>query len=196
MCFLERGARLITVALLAFGLTACLGAVEDDLRPSDEDRRPAVTAGTVGVQPGQRAPDFTLADSTGASFTLSEHLAGGAQPADAIVLYFTMWCPVCLGHTDHLLNELIPRLAGRGQVVYGLVDYVSGTVENARAMEQSNGYAGSAFTVLVDADLQVFNTYHGAMGKILVIGPDGVVLLNEDYRTGENTAAALEQLMP
>lgn len=196
MCFLERGARSILVALLAFGLTACLGELENDLLPADEDRRPAVVAGTVGVQPGQIAPDFTLLDSSGARFTLSEHRTGGAHPADAIVLYFTMWCPVCLSHTDHMLNELIPRLAGRGTVVYGLVDYVSGTVENARAMEQSNGYAGSAFTVLVDADTQIFDTYHGAMGKIVVIGPDGVVVLNEDYRTGENTAAALERLVP
>ncbi|MEW5754980.1 MAG: redoxin domain-containing protein [Pseudomonadota bacterium] len=194
MSFLERGARWMLPMLLALGLTAC--TVEDDLLPSDEDRRPDVVAGTVGVQPGQIAPDFTLPDTGGADFTLSEHLAGGAQPADAIVLYFTMWCPVCLGHTDHLLNELVPRFAGRGTVVYGLVDYVSGSVENARAMEQSNGYAGSAFAVLIDADLQVFDTYRGAMGKIVVIGPDGVIQLNEDYRTGNNTAVALDRLLP
>jgi peroxiredoxin len=182
--------------MVVMSLSGCLNSIEDDLKPSPDDLRVTVTPGTSGDQPGQYAPDFTLPDSVGGSFQLTNHLSGGTQPADAVVLYFTMWCPVCLGHTDHLYNEIVPRFAGRGTVVYGLVDYVSGTVENVRVMEESNGYAGSAFTVLVDAQLDVFNQYHGAMGKVVVIAADGTVMLNEDYRNGENLAATLEGLLP
>lgn len=185
------------IALLALvGLGGCLNSVEDDLRPSGRDQRVTVAPDSIGVQPGQRAPDFTLSDTQAKLFHLADHLSGGSQPADAIVLYFTMWCPICLSHTDHLYNEIVPRFAGHGTVVYGLVDYVSGSVESARMMEQSNGYADSAFTVLVDAQLEVFKRYKGAMGKVVVIDKEGTVVMNEDYRNGERLAAALENLLP
>lgn len=182
--------------LLVAGLSGCLNAIEDDLNPSGDDLRVTTPPGSSGDQPGQLAPDFTLTDSVGTSFRLADHLDGGTQPADVVVLYFTMWCPVCLSHTDHLYNEIVPRFAGRGTVVYGLVDYVSGSVANARIMEQSNGYAGSAFTVLVDAQLDLFSKYHGAMGKVVVIAADGTVMLNEDYRNGTKLIATLEGLLP
>lgn len=192
----ERLLRCAAAAMLALGLSACVDSVENDLVPSDEDRRPIVEPGSTGSQPGQIAPDFSLMNTVGEEFRLADHLRGGAQPADAVVLYFTMWCPVCLSHTDHLHNEIVPRFAGRGDIVYALVDYVSGSVDNARASELANGYAGSAFAVLVDAQLQVFDAYRGAMGKVVIIDTDGNVLLSEDYRNGENLAAALESLLP
>ncbi len=188
--------KVFAALLLVVGLSGCLNAIEDDLLPSGGDQRTTVTPGSSGDQPGQRAPDFTLTDSVGTAFQLANHLGGGTQPAAVVVLYFTMWCPVCLSHTDHLYNEIVPRFAGRGTVVYGLVDYVSGSVVNARAMEQSNGYAGSDFTVLVDAQLDVFNKYHGAMGKVVVIAADGTVMLNEDYRNGTKLVETLEGLLP
>jgi peroxiredoxin len=196
MCFAERAWRLATVIIAALLLGACGSSITDDLLPSGDNHVPPVVPGTIGPAPGQIAPDFTLPDTVGGSLHLADRLAGGAQPADAVVLYFTMWCPVCLSHTDHMLATIVPRFAGRGTVVYALIDYVSGSVEAARAMEQTNGYAGSAFTVVVDAALQVFDAYHGAMGKVVVIGADGVVRLSEDYRNGENLAATLDGLLP
>lgn len=177
-------------------LGACGSSVTDDLLPSNDNLVPPVVPGTIGTAPGQTAPDFTLPDTRGGSLHLADRLAGGAQPADAVVLYFTMWCPVCLAHSDHLLSSIVPRFAGRGTVVYALVDYVSGSVEGARSMEQANGYSGSPLIVAVDAALQVFSAYHGAMGKVVVIGADGVVRLSEDYRNGEKLAATLEGLLP
>jgi peroxiredoxin len=184
---------MVTVAVL---LAACGSSVTDDLLPSSENLVPPVEPGTIGPSPGQLAPDFTLPDTRGGSLNLADRLSGGTQPADAVVLYFTMWCPVCLSHTDHLLSTVVPRFAGRGTVVYALVDYVSGSVEAARTMEQANGYVGSPLLVVVDASLQVFNDYCGAMGKVVVIGADGVVRLSEDYRNGENLAATLDGLLP
>lgn len=196
MCFAERLRRLAGVILVATLLGACGSSVTDDLLPSGESHVPPITPGTVGPAPGQIAPDFLLPETDGGSLHLANRLAGGAQPADAVVLYFTMWCPVCLSHSDHLLANIVPRFAGRGTVVYVLVDYVSGTVEPARTMEQANGYAGSPLTVAVDGALQVFNAYRGAMGKVVVIGADGVVRLSEDYRNGERLAATLDGLLP
>lgn len=168
----------------------------DDLLPSDSDERAAVVFGSVGHLPGQVVADFTLIDTRGTPFTLSEQLTGGATPADAVVLYFTMWCPICLSHSDHILNTVMPQFTGRGDVRYMLVDYVSGSVALSRASEWANGYGGSPFTVLADVDQALLNQFDAAMGSTVVIGPDGSVLMNEDYRTGSNLTLMLEALLP
>jgi len=187
--------RPVAAALLCLYLVAC-GGVEDDLWPSDEDRRGSVAAGSVGSLPGQTAADFQVQDSVGDAVRLADYLSGGATPADAVVLYFTMWCPICLSHSDHMLGTVVPRFRDRGEVVYALVDYVSGSVALSRAAEQANGYAGSDFVVLADVDQALFDQFDAAMGTIVVIGPDGVIRLNEDYRTGANLAASLDALLP
>ncbi|HEY5973165.1 MAG TPA: redoxin domain-containing protein, partial [Geobacteraceae bacterium] len=73
--------------LLLCGLSAC----GDNLFPSGEDKRPTVQPGTTGPAVGQNAPAFTVSDTAGASVTLASALAG----KKGIVLYFTMWCPIC-----------------------------------------------------------------------------------------------------
>ncbi len=186
--------QLLLLAGILF-LTAC-GEITDDLNPSDNDRREDVVDGSIGNLPGQIVSDFTIIDIDNNYFTLSEHLVGGATPADVIVLYFTMWCPVCLSHTDHIHNFIIPQFSGRGTVVYGVVDYVSGSVSITRDSAEANGYINSEFTILADEDQLVFDQLNAAMGSIVVIDNDGTVLLNENYRTGAALAETLEQQLP
>ncbi|MCP4076285.1 MAG: redoxin domain-containing protein [Gammaproteobacteria bacterium] len=176
-------------------LTAC-GDISDDLNPSDNDQREDVVAGSIGNMPGQMVADFTIKDSLGNDFILSEFLAGGATPADVIVLYFTMWCPICLSHSDHLNNFIIPQFENRGTVIYGLVDYVSGSVSITRASEQANGFVNSDFITLADENQLLFNQLNAAMGTVVVIDNDGTILLNEDYRTGTALADILGQQLP
>ena len=181
--------------LSAISLTAC-GDIDHDLLPSDEDQRPTVTAGSVGHLPQQISPDFTLSDSEGNPFTLSDHLIGGTEPADVIVLYFTMWCTVCLGHTDHMFNTIRPQFQSKGDVIFVLVDYVSGSVALTRASELANGYGGSGFVTVADVDQSLFKQYHAANGTTVVISDDGTIFINEDYRAGENLIKALTSLLP
>lgn len=179
----------IAIALL---LTAC----GDNISPSGADLRPAVTTGTAGYQPSQIAVDFTLSDSLGNPFTLSDYLVGGARPAKAVVLYFTMWCPICTSHMDHMLFNVVPQFTARGPVIYAVIDYVSGAVAVTRASELANGYGGSAFTVLSDSSQALLTMVNASMGTTVVIGPDGTVLMNEDYRDGSNLIQALNGVLP
>ncbi len=167
-----------------------------DLSPSNTDLRPQVTPGTAGYQPSQLAIDFTLSDSLGNPFTLSDHFTGGAQPANAIVLYFTMWCPICTSHMDHMLFNVVPSFATRGNTAYIIVDYVSGSVAGTRASELANGYGGSAFTVLSDSNQTLFNLVNASMGTTVVIDGTGTVLMNEDYRGGANLTQTLNGVLP
>lgn len=185
---------LMSLALL-LALPGCDG-LGDDLSPSDADQRPAVVAGTVGARPSQRAADFSLTTSTGHDFTLSTHLQGGSDPADVIVLYFTMWCPVCLAHSDHLYSHTIPRFQNRGRVIYALVDYVSGSVSGSRMQELANGYAGSDFITLADVDQALQHQLNATMATVVVIDRTGTLLLNEDFRDGSALTNHLEQQLP
>ena len=124
-------------------------------------------------------------DTLGNSYALSTELA----TADAVVLYFTMWCPICDSHASHMRSAIIPDFP---QVRFLLVDYVTGSITASRSAQLSNGYASS--TVLVDTDLSLFNLYQASMGTTVVIDSTGIVRMNEDYKDGVKLRAVLEAL--
>lgn len=186
--------RLLVIAALTLSITAC--NLEDDLLPSDKDKRSTVVSGSTGNMTGQIAKDFTSIDSLGKDFILSDYLSGGSKSADAIVLYFTMWCPVCLSHSDHIYNTVIPQFRGRGNTAYALVDFVSGSVEATRATELANGYASSDFISLSDVSQQLLEQFNGSMGIIVIIDGKGNIILNEDYRNGSASIEKLDIILP
>ena len=165
--------RLITGLIIVLSfllLSAC-----DDLNPSDTDMRPQVIAGTDGVQVTQRAIDFVISDTLNVDVTLSAE-----YPAvDAVVLYFTMWCPICDSHMSYMRSYVVPNYPN---VSFYFVDYVTGSVTASRQAQVSNGYTD--FRVLVDADKWVQETYHATMGTVVVIDSNGIVKMNEDFKDG------------
>jgi peroxiredoxin len=172
--------------LLLLTLAAC-GGMKDDLNPSGNDNRPVVQPGTTGPAVGQNAPDFTLSDTLGNNVTLSAVF----PTVQGVVLYFTMWCPICDTHMSHMRSSAIP---GFPNVRFYAVDYVSGTVADARNAEISNGYDGSGFTVLADTQQTVLGLYRATMGTTIVIDRTGVVRMNEDYKDGSRLQTVLSNL--
>ncbi|MBI5143187.1 MAG: TlpA family protein disulfide reductase [Nitrospirae bacterium] len=176
--------------LLCVTLSGC-GGMTDDLNPSGTDKSPHVTAGTIGNQPGQKSEDFTLPTTDGGTFKLSDHLTGGATPADAVVLYFTMWCPACSSHMDHIQIDLMPFYKNAGKAVrFVAVDYLN-AVDAARNEQQMAGYDGSGFIVAVDTGDVAEKFFRATMGTTVVIDKDGVVRMNEDFKDGEKLKAVL-----
>ncbi len=182
---------LITILML----TSC-GNMADDLNPSSDDLRPSVVANSIGSQPGQKAADFSAPATNSTTFKLSDYLAGGPFASDAIVLYFTMWCPICISHTDNLLYNVIPQFQGRGTTTYVLVDYVSGSIASTTVSEAVNGYAGSIFTTIADENQSILTQLNGAMGKTIVINNAGIIQMNEEYRTGDKLISVLNNILP
>ena len=172
--------------MIAGGLMASAGC-GDNLFPSGDDKRPTVLAGSIGGGVSQKAPDFAVPDTTGATVTLASSLAG----RKGAVFYFTMWCPVCDIHMSSMRSSIIPLFP---DVNFFLVDYVSGSVSGAAGAASDNGYAGGVFTTLADVNHTLESIFQGTMGTTVVVDSTGTVLLNEDYRDGTNLRAALSGL--
>ncbi|GAM09725.1 thiol-disulfide oxidoreductase ResA [Geobacter sp. OR-1] len=175
--------RLFGLLLLCCLLSAC----GDNLIPSGEDKRPTAQPGTTGPAVGQLAPEFSVPDINGRTVTLANALAD----KKGIVLYFTMWCPICDSHMSHLRAAIAPNFPNVG---FYAVDYVSGSVGDAAAAASANGYAGGTLTILADVAHQLTNSYQGTMGTTIIIDSSGVVRMNEDYRDGSRLQAGLAGL--
>jgi hypothetical protein len=167
----------------ALALSGC-GGTFDDLFPSSADHSGGA-AGTTGPAVGQTAPDFTLPDTLGGTATLSGLLATHR----AAVLYFVMWCPVCDGHMGHMFDVEIPAFP---DVAFVAIDYVSGSVAQARQSQVDAGWGGDAFLVLADVGAAVEGFYSRPMGVVVIDG-ERVVRMNEEF-DGARLDAVLEAL--
>ncbi len=153
---------------LALLLAAACG-VGDDLFPSSRDRRPAEPTGAAGPV----AVDFTLSTTTGGAVSLYSAL--GAAPG--VILYFTMWCPICDDHMTHLRYTVVPAFP---DVPVLIVDYVSGSVAQARAAQLQTGWDVPEFTVLADVGAVVEARFAAPMG-VAVVDRDHVVRMSGEY---------------
>lgn len=169
--------------ILALVLTAC-----DDLYPSGDDIRAPVDCSTIGASVCQIAPEFSLFDTESNTVTMSAELVGHS----GIVLYYTMWCPICDSHMSHMRTQVIPNYPN---VRFLIIDYVSGTVALSRTAQENNGYTD--LTVLVDNIQEVLSLYEATMGTTVVIenaGGQGVVRMNEDYKDSVKLTTTLDAL--
>jgi peroxiredoxin len=166
--------RKMQILVLLIFFAAC----GSNLSPSGEDKS------TPG---GQEAPDFSVSDIDNNTVTLASALSG----RKGIVLYFTMWCPTCDAHMSHMLDNIIPSFPDVG---FYAVDYVSSSVSGARNSAAASGFVGTPFTILADIDHIMLNGYDATMGTTVVIGSDGVIRMNEDYKDGSRLRSILSDL--
>ena len=79
-------------------------------------------------------------------------------------------------------------------VKFIVVDFVTGTINDSNAAAIFTGIDGVVL-VASDIDHNLTNYFYGLMSKTVVIDANGVVLLNEDFKTGSNLISTL-QLLP
>jgi peroxiredoxin len=131
--------------------------------------------------PGQAAPPFTLAASTGRRISLS------AYRGKSVLLFFQegLTCQPCWTQiTDLQKHAAQLRAAGIGQVISVTGDPAGPLTQKARDM-------GLTIPVLADAGLAVSRAYgantYGMMGSsadghtFILVGPDGVIRWRADY---------------
>lgn len=180
---------MMRIALLGalLGLSGCDG-ITDDLLPSGDDNQPSVEAGTSGTRVGQISPDFPVEvlDTLGQPRGLYDEL----DRSTGVVLYFTMWCPICDSHMSHMRKEVMPDFP---TVQFFLVDFVSGSVEASRAAQVEKEYED--IETLVDINQVLLSSYHASMGTTVVIDSAGnIVRMNEDYKDSVKLVETLQAL--
>lgn len=162
--------------LAAFSLlTGCL----EDLNPDSKDLR-----SEADLAPSNSS-NFTSVTTLNETINLEDDLLSN----DAVVLYFTMWCPLCDSHMSHLRSHVIDEY---NNVKFYMVDYVSGNVSQSRSSQLSNGYAN--LDILVDNDHNLLKQYSATMASVIVIDDEKKVLLNEDYKNGARLIDTLNSL--
>jgi len=175
----------IVILGISLGLSGCDG-ITDDLRPSGDDIRSGVEAGTSGTQEGQISPDFSVFDTLGTTRGLYDELG----TSTGVVLYFTMWCPICDIHMSHMRTEVMPDFPA---VQFFLVDFVSGSIAASRDTQVSKKYED--IETLVDSNQELLDLYNASMGTTVVIDSAGnVVRMNEDYKDSVKLIETLQAL--
>ena len=148
----------------------------NDLMPSGEDKSVATTTSTTTTTASKEI-GITVQNGTNEDLNLDTERA----KYKAIVLYFTMWCPICNGHTDKMISTVMPQTSNVG---FYLVDYVSGSTSSSQISLVSSGYEYAGITLLVDLAREIELKYDGTMGTTIVIDASGNILMNEDFKDG------------
>lgn len=160
--------RIFLVLFTALVLAHC-----SNLLPDGDDLRSKNANGILTV--GQTAPEFALPVTDGATLTLATALSGKS----GVVIYFTMWCPVCTSHTDEVVQAIMPAYPNAR---YVLVDYVSASIGEAATLKTFGGYDSTGIVVALDRSQSFMNTYGATMAYVVIIDSTGKIRMNEVYK--------------
>lgn len=144
-----------------------------NLLPDDTDLRYQNPGNILAV--GQTAPDFSLPATDGSTVTLTSGLAG----KNGLVVYFTMWCPVCTSHTDEVVQAIMPAYPNAR---YVMVDYVSSSIGEAATLKTFGGYDSTGIVVALDKSQSFMNSYGATMAYVVIIDSTGKIRMNEVYK--------------
>jgi peroxiredoxin len=134
------------------------------------------------LEPGTRAPEFTLRRSDGSEFT-REHLAGRRT---VLVFYPFAFSPVCTDQLS-LYQDVLAEFEERGATLYGV------SCDATWSQTAFRDRLGVMIEQLSDFEpkgevCRAFGVYHPggfAQRALVIIGPDGVVKWS--YQAGQPT---------
>jgi peroxiredoxin len=153
---------------------------QEDLAPSNDQLE-----STQETRAGEIVNDISFTLSDGSTSQLSTQLA----THDAVVLYFTMWCPVCDGHMSYFRNQVEPNYKN---VKFIFVDYISGSISATLNSQQATGYTD--FPIISDFDNALEQYFSGTMATTVIIDKNFIVKLNGIFKTGNEISEILETL--
>ncbi|HEX8918126.1 MAG TPA: TlpA disulfide reductase family protein [Chloroflexota bacterium] len=169
---------LIVAAILAFAAFRTQATANSSGGLADPN---ALNAGGTLLQVGQKAPNFTLNDANGTSYSLA------AQRGHPVLLeFFAVWCPVCHAEAP-ALARITRAYVPRGVRVWSILanpygpDYdTSNRTDLTLATKSDLAWYASTFDVhhpqLVDPKFQTVNTYGiNAYPGLYVVDSKGVI---------------------
>jgi peroxiredoxin len=102
-----------------------------------------------GLLVGAAAPDFTLKDQSGSSFTLKNE---NAAKTVIVIFYRGQWCPYCSKQLKGL-NDSMQLIANKGATIVAVTPETNENI--AKTIEKTS----AAFPILTDENLKVMTAY-------------------------------------
>jgi peroxiredoxin len=138
---------------------------------SDQDK-----AATEGAKVGEKAPDFTLTDTSGKTFTLSEATKEGKI---VVIEWFNPECPVIVAHHEKhpTFKNMAKEFAGKDVVIVAINSTAAGKPGSEKSLNAEKAKAwGMDYPVLLDPDSKVARQYGAkTTPHMFVIDKDGVL---------------------
>ncbi|MEO0210765.1 MAG: TlpA disulfide reductase family protein [candidate division WOR-3 bacterium] len=115
----------------------------------------------MGILMTATAPDFTLEDTDGNSFTLSELVNSGP----VLMVFWATWCTNCKDLLDYS-NELYKANKDKGLMVLGISQDSPRKLSEVKSTKDGRGWK---FPVLLDPDKKVSLKYKAMAVPVTVI---------------------------
>lgn len=116
-----------------------------------EPRQPQQENATTGIMQGQMAPDFTLTDITGSTFTLSSHRG----KSSVMLTFWATWCPYCI-QSIPTLSALHKEYTGKSVQVVSVNVAANDPIQKVMAMQKRMSIP---YPILYDSDGIVSRLY-------------------------------------
>lgn len=171
------------ISMLAIMFAACnlsesssAAKTEDSVNDSIVTAQPVVYENEYLVKVGDIAPDFTLYDTNGKEFTLSQ------MRGKVVMLQFTAsWCGICRKEMPHIEERIWQRHKDNGNFVLTGVD----REETKEVVDAYTEKLGTTYPMLLDDKGDVFASYavrSSGITRNVLIGRDGrIVMLTRRY---------------
>lgn len=173
--------RLIIVGVL---LALCFGATALNHSTRVNARASAASGGELAV--GEVAPNWTLSDAKGRSYSLSDYRG------KVIVLdFWASWCAKCASLMPEL-EKLHQKYKDKGVVVLGVNLLEDGTNDPVKVMREK----GMTYKILLKGDAMAAEYGVKSVPAIYVIGADGKVLYFKSGADHSGLADVIEKSIP
>lgn len=175
-------AALLVLFGLATGYMALTSKIPEKPKPVPPTVEPAL------LETGVPAPDFTLSDLDGKSYTLSRFRHRKA----VLVEFFATWCPHCQ-HSVPLLKQLQSNYGSRVQVLSINAGDPPGEPSTAPAFRK---HFQLNYPVLEHASPALYEAYHlYAFPTLYLVSPDGVIVWSHKGTLGPEAYDALRAVL-
>jgi len=153
---------------------------------------------TVGLQPGQQAPELSWTGPDGAAVRLTDLYGKPVRLEDlrgklVLLNFWATWCPPCQGETP-ILRQLDEAYRDKGLAIVGVAVQET-TPDDVRAYAERYQLQ---YPIAFDASADIFDTYRVfALPTQVFIGPDGTIrqVVNGPL-TSETAKGWIEQWLP
>jgi peroxiredoxin len=134
----------------------------------ENSRSAPSTAGEIGIMTGQRAPDFTLNDLSGKTFTFSKL----RDKKPALLIFWATWCPACRQAIPYF-SDIHARYSTRGLEVISINIATNDPLPRVQNFQEVNKLP---YRILYDERNEVSRLY-GVFGipTSLLIDRDGII---------------------